>query len=167
MEVKNRLNRSRELMVRIPGWSEKVHVTAPSVKEKIERENITFTGITPVERSEYFKITLKAKSETKIKLDFDMPVKIIRPFRKVKTHKNRFALSRGPLVYCLERGIDPVFNLSKNEGDVSSFKVSSSGDGTYKISLKDVTGKKYNLVPYYSWGTPDADGMRVWLKSEN
>ncbi len=87
---------------RIPGWTENPTVTVDGIQ----------TDIQPVPGS-YFELCRYWSSGDEIVLDFPMPVRLMEANPKITKLRNRVAVMRGPVVYCLE--------LPKREGGEEMF----------------------------------------------
>ena len=90
-------SKSFAIRLRIPGWTENAGLT-------INGE--PFAGA--VRTGTYVKIGRRWKAGDVIELDLPMPVRLMEANPKVKSLRNKVAVMRGPLVYCLE--------LPKQEG---------------------------------------------------
>ena len=85
------------IRLRIPGWADNAGL-------KVNGE--TFSGA--IQPGTYAKISRVWKAGDVIELDLPMPVRLMEANPKVKNLRNKVAVMRGPLVYCLE--------LPKREG---------------------------------------------------
>ncbi len=105
------------LHLRIPSWtgnaSLKVNgssVTVPS------RSNIPFTppasGYDP-RLSRYLALQRCWSPDDVIDLEFELPIVLRRASSHLRNHKNKAALTRGPLVYCLESTDNPGLDIFK------------------------------------------------------
>lgn len=90
-------NKTFAIRLRIPGWTENAGL-------KINGE--MFSGA--VRPGAYAKISRVWNAGDLIELDLPMPVRLMEANPKVKNLRNKVAVMRGPLVYCLE--------LPKREG---------------------------------------------------
>jgi DUF1680 family protein len=105
-----------------------------------------------------------------VTLQMDMPVRRVLAHPAVKADQGRFALERGPLVYCAE-GID-------NEGKVLdkilagkvSFQAQEQTDLLGGImTIKAVPAdpaSALSCVPYYAWCHRGPNEMRVWFPTQ-
>jgi DUF1680 family protein len=91
------------IRLRIPGWAENAGL-------KINGE--TFSGA--VKPGTYAKINRRWDSGDVIELDLPMPVRLMKAHPKVENLRNKVAVMRGPLVYCLE--------LPKREGGEKTWR---------------------------------------------
>ena len=115
-----------------------------------------------------------------VELDLPMQVQRIQANARVQADVNRFALQRGPLVYCLEgrdQADDRVLNmLVPDSVEIASefdptllggvqtlsftgFLVKSKSD----IGEADLQKLALKAIPYYAWANRGRDNMLVWL----
>jgi DUF1680 family protein len=123
-----------------------------------------------------------------IKISFDAPARFIYANPKVRADSGKVAITKGPLVYCLEE-IDNKDNLSAIFIDTSVMPVEKYDKelfgGTTMINLKGKSISNDNwsdevlygiqkpiyedielkAVPYCYWGNRKPGEMLVWLKS--
>ncbi len=101
-----------------------------------------------------------------ITLIFDMPITLRRAHPKVKNHAGKVALTRGPLVYCLESidnpGVD-IFTTTLMPGTLVA-QQQESGLGRITV-LKAISnsGQPLIFIPYHLWGNRGASQMVVWV----
>ncbi len=175
------------LMLRVPGWARNEAIPG-GLYNFMERNNdpvqITVNGkMLPVDESSgYIRINRKWKKGDRISLNLPMPVRRIMAHEKIESNTGRFAIQRGPLVYCLEWLDQPdhrVFNLMGNKESVFSTEFDSTMlGGIQKIWFeglhfsKDETGNfRHNravvtAIPYYVWANREPGEMMVWIPFE-
>ncbi|MDR0641888.1 MAG: glycoside hydrolase family 127 protein [Treponema sp.] len=118
-------------------------------------------------------------------LSLDMPVNLIETNPHVRDNRAKLALTRGPLVYCLEEKDNGKELFRLHAGIPGDFKLNYEKDlleGVYTISF---TGKKekdwqddalyrnrtedqyeereLKFIPYYAWANRGSGEMTVWL----
>lgn len=165
------------LGIRIPSWSDTTGVTINGKNTDSHAEQ-GFIYINQV-----FK-------EDTIRLELDMEPKRWYANPLVESDLGKFAVSRGPLVYCAE-GVDNGKNLhllsvEKQEpleyefqeallGGVGVLTASgwkteadSEAEGLYRqANVAEKKGKtKIKWIPYYSWANRGENEMRVWIREE-
>ncbi|MDR3144880.1 MAG: glycoside hydrolase family 127 protein [Treponema sp.] len=121
----------------------------------------------------------------KLSLSLDMPVNLMETNPHVRDNRGRLALTRGPLVYCLEEKDNGAELFKLHAGTAGDFKVKHEQDlleGVYTISF---TGKKekdwqddalyrgraegeyedreLKFIPYYAWANRGSGEMTVWI----
>lgn len=173
------------LHVRIPGWTENQVVPgdlygtmtpeSQKVKISLNGKSLTYT----MEKG-YAVISRVWKKGDKLEVVFPMEVQRIVANEKVKADLNRFALSRGPIVYCLEgpdnkdstvQNIvvdkdapvqvayrpDMLSGVSILQMDGSATKRQLGSDALIKTTQPVVA------IPYYAWNNRGAGEMEVWI----
>ena len=111
------------------------------------------------------------KKGDRISVTFPMEIREIVSEEEVKSDWGRIALSRGPLVFCLEE-VDngKVRNIKFGRNPDPSFEYRSdllNGMGTIKFNGFDHDGKskEFIAIPYYAWANRDMGEMIVWIKT--
>jgi DUF1680 family protein len=103
-----------------------------------------------------------------------MPVHQVLANGKVEADRGKAALTRGPIVYCVE-GIDNnnhVFDLvipNETEFQAGYQKNLLGGIVTISGKVKNISGKDriIRAIPYYAWSHRGPGEMTVWLNREN
>lgn len=165
---------SYDLALRMPGWADQASVCLNGEEES------KF-----VEADGYIHFQREWKQGDVIKLSFDMPVRVNRANPSVKENIGKVAVSRGPLVYCLEE-IDNGKELHRLslcmdqeievlpgaafEGSIElkgwGRRLSDEGwNGALYTSDVDEVYEEQRLifVPYYMWNNRGAGEMTVWV----
>jgi DUF1680 family protein len=99
-----------------------------------------------------------------------MSIKLHRAHPKVKGHAGRVAITRGPLVYCLESVDNPGVNIFTVPLDPSSLEDEFVPDllgGIVVIHAKTLDGKPLRFIPYFLWANRGESQMTVWVNSIN
>ena len=177
------------LKLRIPGWSygQPVPGDLYTYFEKGNNRNTAQLNGNEVEmilEKGYLTINSNWKKGDVVKLNLPMEIQLVESHQKVMDNKNRVAIERGPIVYCIE-SVDnkgEVFNLimpefapftSKWEQDMLGGIQLIHADAisfVLKIGGDEVKTKSHKLVaiPYYAWSHRGIGEMAVWLpKSAN
>lgn len=171
------------LYLRIPGWA--LGVPAPGdlyqVVRKAERKPVIKLNnqeLPLIVDKGYVVLSRKWKKGDRIEIQFPMEVMEIKSHDEVKYNRNRIALQRGPLVYCVE-GAD-------NEGNAFHFVVPENtsysadfdadklgGVVTVKFTVPalktesdtkvETVQKVITAIPYFSWCNRGQNPMQVWL----
>lgn len=176
-----------ELAIRIPGWA--TNQAVPSdlyhFKNPITAAPQLFVNGKVVEyktENGYAIINRSWQKGDKVNLSLPMPVQLVQANENVQADKDRVALQRGPVVYCLEwkeYEDGKVRNLLLNEeaeltasytpdtlGGITTVsgtakKLSYSDDGKLVEKTTDFTA-----IPYYAWANRGAGEMVVWIPTE-
>jgi len=173
------------LRLRIPGWAR---------NEAIPGDLYTFTGsdeekyVIRVNGEDYnatvadgyASVLRKWKKGDKIELLLPMPVRTVTADSRVKDDNDKYAVQRGPLVFCAEWPDNPeghVLNLVIDEKPefsaefipgllngtkvirTKAHQVVINPDGTTSLGeAEDAT-----LIPYHLWNNRGKGEMRVWI----
>ncbi len=172
------------LLVRIPGWARNQPVPGPTYRyadPNAEGFTLTVNGkaVRPVLRDGYAVLERTWKKGDVVALNLPMPVRQVVASDSVPQDRNRVALQRGPLVYCLEHPDNggQAFNvlLPAQTRFTTRYRpdllqgvvtiqaevpvVSAAADGA---SVSTAT-RQVTAIPYYAWANRGAGPMQVWL----
>jgi hypothetical protein len=162
------------LYLRIPSWAERYSLQvngqalelAPGPRDSGELEQPA-SGYAP-QRAYYLPIPRTWSPGDVVEIEFAMPIVARRAHRKVKGARGRVALTRGPLVYCLESADNPDLDLFEAEIDLASLKAEfdpSLLGGIWALSGKTAQREAVTAIPYYSWANRGESQMVVWVRS--
>lgn len=176
------------LHIRIPGWA----MGRPVPGDLYQSDNnngtppIILLNGQPVKyemQKGYAVIDRVWRKRDRISFDLPMDILRIRAHEKVKADQNRYALQRGPLVYCLE-GPDnkdaAVMNIvvDKKAPLAAVYKpdllngvvtISMKGSSTRRQLNSDEllkTSQDVTAIPYYAWANRGPSEMEVWIPFE-
>jgi DUF1680 family protein len=159
------------LNLRLPSWFETQtsRITCNgdllSASPAIQQNEITASGFDP-RKSRWFNIKRMWNSGDVLELNFYMLPQVQRAHPKVKNHRGKVAVTRGPLVYCLESIDNPQVDIFNVAVDTSSLKpvldISILG-GVMKLEGKSKKGEPLTFIPYHLWGNRGASTMTVWV----
>jgi len=101
-----------------------------------------------------------------VEVRFEMPVERRTAHPRVKGHQGKVALTRGPLVYCLESidnpGVDVLAVRLGNAPLEPAFDPDLLG-GTVRIQGRARDGVPLTFVPYSLWGNRGPSQMTTWV----
>jgi uncharacterized protein len=101
-----------------------------------------------------------------LEYDFDMSIKLRRAHPRVKGHNGKVAVTRGPLVYCLESvdnaGVD-IFTAELDPTSLCDEFVPDLMGGCVIIHAKTITGQPLKFIPYFLWANRGESQMTVWV----
>ena len=170
------------IFVRIPEWTPKAYIF---VNDKLLPEIAA--------PSTYFEIHREWKKNDHIRLEFEMPIRIVFPNPRIREDLGTAALQRGPVVYCLEssdytdvsifdivlplNSSDPKvgFNESFNKNLLGGVIMVKKQALIYKSSLEEEPLYSYatfekptqtielTAIPYYAWANRGPSQMQVWI----
>jgi len=173
--------------LRIPGWASG-QVVPGDLYHFLPDENVPYTitvnGIPAkyVLKNGYAVIQNNWKTGDKIELNLPMPVKKVGANPLVATDRDKVALQRGPLVYCLEwpdnkngHVLNLVFDTKSDPqasfkphmlngvevitGQATSLKQTASG-------LQSEEKQTFTAIPYYAWANRGKGEMQVWIAAK-
>ena len=175
------------LRVRIPGWAQ----GQPVPSDLYAFENKTDEPVTLKVNGETTVIDLKDgyavlqrtwKAGDVVELNLPMPVRRVTANEKVAADRGRVALTRGPIVYCVEWPDNPdgkVRNVLlkpdaavavENEPDLLSGVLALKTKAVAYTQDKDgkLAGKDVDLfaIPYYAWAHRGRGEMAVWMAQD-
>lgn len=150
------------LNLRIPGWCPRWDIRINGV----EQASTPLTaGYAPLQRTWL--------PGDQIDLTLEMPVQRIAGHPFAGAIRERVAIQRGPVVYCLE-GIDQAADKDPMLPAHATFQIEYRKDflgGVVVIFTQDVLGRPLTAIPYYAWDNripagPEEDWLVVWLRQE-
>jgi uncharacterized protein len=165
-----------DVYLRIPGWCR-------SASLRLNGSPIELAAIT---RDGYALIEREWKAGDGLRLDLDMPVERVHAHPDVRADLGRVALSRGPLIYCLE-GIDNPVPLHRIQlpgeakfeprhiadllggltvlsGMAEAEKSEDWSDSLYRTAPPSLETVPVIAVPYFAWDNRGSGEMDVWLR---
>ena len=98
--------------------------------------------------------------------NFDMSIQVRRAHPKVKGHEGKVAVTRGPLVYCLESVDSPGIDIFTAQIDPSSLSDEFLPDllgGCVIIHGKTTDGRSLKFIPFFLWANRGDYPMTVWV----
>jgi DUF1680 family protein len=153
------------LQLRVPGWCE-----AATVAVNGERVG---SGPHP---AGYARVERAWRAGDVVELDLAMPVRRVHGRPSVAATANRAALTRGPLVYCLEQADRPARDVwgimlepdaafaAEEAPEVLGGVVVLRGPGIRPPGPPSIERFPVVAVPYYAWANREPGPMAVWLR---
>jgi DUF1680 family protein len=121
----------------------------------------------------YVPVRRTWESGDTVELELPMPIVVRRPSGRVRGSRGTAAITRGPLVYCLETMANPGVDLFAARVDVASLSAGplpsvppgSSGEeeGRRELHGRTVDGRPLTFVPYYAWANRGPSQMNVMV----
>jgi uncharacterized protein len=167
--------RERTLALRVPGWAGKTRIL------------LNGTVAEPETSAGYLIFRRTWKTGDQVDLRFEMPIRKKFARFEVDADRGRMALTRGPLVYCLEQvdngpeldrliipveedfrpaeakelldGIVTLRGPAVRERPVGS-------KGLYADQPPETESVDITAIPYYAWANRGAGEMQIWTRSE-
>lgn len=161
------------LHLRLPSWSQSPQI---KINGELVDSGAGYYSALPMasgyspHTSRFITISRAWLSTDLLELTLDMPILIRRAHPKVKSHADKVAFTRGPLVYCAE-GLDnpevDIFNDRICPSEPQSVFVENLLGGTQVVYAHTRDGRLFTLIPYHLWGNRGESKMNVWLNHEN
>lgn len=179
------------LSLRIPGWARNETVPGDLYSFKEQDSHPVRVCINGKEQEAeiqngFFRIDRRWKKGDIVELSLPMPVRKIIAHENVETNRDRVALQRGPLVYCLEGKDQPggkvfPYDLPDTANILSSYREDLMGEmvvlqmhGKFKrhedkqqITMNNnliTTYDTLTAIPYCYWANRGPGEMMVWIK---
>ena len=163
------------LKLRFPGWCREGRVYLND--EPVPMDNHLKSG--------YIGVKRKWQTGDKIRLQWLMPVTRVYANPQVEADRGKVALTRGPLVYCLEEidqsfpledlrlprdsAFDTSFDPSLLDGMITihgrAFTVDREawGNELYRDKPPILREASFTAIPYFAWDNRQPGKMQVWL----
>jgi len=146
------------IRLRVPGWadSREIRVNGEILSRK---DSPAVPGLyTEMMRNAcYEMVELPPGDENLIELDFPMEIRINTSDPRVKDNRGKIAVSRGPMVYCIES--EHEFDRPVDTASLRYEYEESFIGGTGVIGNEEVS-----FIPYYLWGNRGKRFMKVWVE---
>jgi DUF1680 family protein len=161
----------KSLAFRIPDW-------AANYSLSVNGETVTV----PPENG-YVSVRRAWRSGDRIEANLEMPVRMNFCRFEVDVNRGRLALTRGPLVYCLEQidngpeldavtvpgdGFAPAERSDLPGGILAlrgpGFREETRAAGLYSDEPPAAKPIRVTAVPYYAWGNRNPGEMLVWIR---
>lgn len=158
--------------LRVPSWSGEARVKVNDtywevIPPMFQSQAKTASGYDPRE-SWYLPIERTWSPSDRVELEFDMPIRVRFTHPKVKATRGQAAVTRGPVVYCLESVDNPGLDLFSVNIDAQSLQPSfcdDSFDGITLIQGLTLEGSKVIFLPYYLWSNRGPSQMTVYVQT--
>jgi hypothetical protein len=171
------------IYVRIPGWAQNECVPSDlyQFREAKNRQvglKVNGKQLSVKTQRGFACIKRKWQKGDTIELNLPMPVRRITTHPNVRADRDKVALQRGPIVYCLE--------WPDNEGKVLNLVIADDAkleteyrpellngviviNGKARVAKRTVSGdieangeKRFTAIPYYAWAHRGPGQMTVW-----
>jgi DUF1680 family protein len=162
----------RILAFRLPAWAGKTTLTVNGQSQSVEAKD------------GYLYLRRIWNDRDKIELNFEMPVRQKFARFGVEADRGRTALSRGPLVYCIEEadnGPDLDRYVLSKQAEFSPVEVkdllggitvlkgralreTDGADLLYTESAPTSETVELRAIPYYAWANREPGEMQVWMR---
>lgn len=162
-----------ELKLRRPSWAGGMRVNINGIRVELEDQSaprvdeVPASGYDP--RLAFFAtIRREWREGDQIEIRFEMPLMLRRADPRMRDHRGLAAVTRGPLVYCLESvdhpGVD-IFTTKIDPASLAAVFDPNLLNGTMKLIGKSINGEELTFIPYFLWGNRGPSQMTVWVKA--
>ena len=103
-----------------------------------------------------------------LEITFEMPIRLLRTHPSVRGHAGKVAVTRGPLVYCLESSDNPdvdIFNAQLDPDLLTPVDAPDMLSGVVKLTGRTAQGVPLTFIPYALWGNRGPAQMTVWVNA--
>ena len=158
-----------DLVMRLPAWAEdcKILVNEEEVKVQVSSalpggeaaNGLNFSAARWMRLSRHFNPT------DEIVLNFDMPIRLVKQDKRLPKCGQKYALTRGPIVYCLE-SVDNSVDIMNVKIIPESLKVvfdPNIMEGTWVIHGIEDKGERVTFIPYMLWANRGKSTMTVFI----
>ena len=156
IHIKPETHKELKIHLRRPSWDSFNSTTQPKAASGYDPRD---AGYETIER-------LWSPDGETLEFNFDTSIQLRRAHPKVKGHAGKGALSRGPLVYCLESVDHPAMDIFALRLDPSTLREEYIPDllgGCVVIHGKTIDNKPLKFIPYFLWGNRGESQMTVWI----
>ncbi|RKP48060.1 glycoside hydrolase family 127 protein [Cohnella endophytica] len=161
VEVKPEHSHSFPILLRIPGWCR-------SFRLKLNGEPVLEERLT-VERG-YLVLDRCWETGDCIEYTMEMAVVTVHSRPEVEANQGRFAVQRGPIVYCLEQEDNPSFTYDaftlRPDLQLACEYCPDTLGGVTVLRGRDPEGLPATFIPYYSWDNRRPGWMQVWINEK-
>lgn len=159
-EIKVSCTEPKKINLRIPGWARtwKILLDGKLLHEEIKTIGISRLYTDIIKSASYFEVELMPGTGHVIELEIPMAIVVNKSDDRVKENRGKIALSRGPIIYCIESEneiTDPV--------DTSSLRYDRD-DQIFNGKTVLLSDGKVSFIPYYLWGNRGKRKMKVWVE---
>jgi len=171
IKIESGLPWSGKVMVHVQPEAQReftIRLRKPSWEGIPVAEAATASGYDP-RRADYETVTRRwsAGGET-LEHNFDMSIQLRRAHPSVRGHAGKAAVTRGPLVYCLESVDNPdvdIFTARLDPASLSAEFIPGLLGGCVAIHGETTDGKPLKFIPYFLWANRGESQMVVWVNA--
>lgn len=160
---------STNLWIRLPAWAYTcvMFLNGQPVLGQISNAMPKLNAANGLKFNEakWIKFSRQFQPGDEIKLFFEMSVRLVKQDKRIHGCGGKFAVTQGPVVYCLE-SIDNPEDIFKARVVPGSLQVEYDArvlDGTWMIKGVSASGKPLTFIPYMLWGNRGAGQMTVFV----
>lgn len=157
--------------LRVPSWCDGINLKVNGEPLAVNHpltptQSRTASGYDPC-GSWYLPLNRTWSPDDVIDIEFEMGIRIRTTHPRVRTTRKQAALTRGPLVYCLESIDNPGIDLFEAKIDPGSLQTGHRDDlfnGVTVLHGSTLEGSPLTFIPYYAWANRGKSQMTVYIK---
>lgn len=161
---------SFQLRLRLPSWAQNYTITINgkplAVAPPPTMQYAPTAGGYDPRMAAFLPLGQPIRAGDVVETRFEMSIRLLHAHPRVKGHRGKAAITRGPLVYCLESIDNPGMDIFTIRLDSHTFTAESDPDlldGVVKIAARSADGQRLTLIPYFLWGNRGRSNMTVWV----
>lgn len=163
-----------DLFVRVPAWADGHQVVLNGIPIDLEASGIRQPELESAvglhfENSSYLHLNREFHQNDQIEIRLSTPLTLRRQDKRIPGCGGKVALTRGPVVFCLESVDNPegVFDLVLDTGSlVCGYEPDLLG-GCVVINGMTNKGRAVRFIPYLLWGNRGRSQMTVFFRDGN
>ena len=162
--------------LRVPSWADQKPVIQllragnrapiqPELTALAGAAEPTAQGFDP-RQSTFIKLQNTWAAGDVLEMDFGLSIEQRKALPQVKGHTGKIALSRGPLVYCLENVDNPSVDIFTTRLRPETLQAEYRPDllgGVYVLRGQSQDNQPLTFIPYPMWGNRGESQMVVWV----
>lgn len=159
-----------QLLLRQPSWADAMTVRLNGSPLETRPAEMLPTlqdawGYDP--RSAQYRVLLHAcQPGDVLEIELDLSIKLRRAHPRMRNHAGKVAITRGPLVYCLESQDNPgvdLFHVQVEPDSLTPVHDPLMLGGVCRLEGRSTQGQPLVFIPYYAWGNRGPGQMTVWV----
>ncbi len=161
------------LHLRIPSWADSFTLALngtplePGTVKPAGSPSQTACGYNPA-AARTTALTRDWNPGDRLDVAFQMPIRLLRQDKRLPRCGGQVAVSRGPLVYCLESLDNPsldIFNVDLDPASLQPIHDATLPGGLTKLTGQTKTGQPLVFIPYLAWGNRRESQMTVFVRA--
>jgi hypothetical protein len=159
-----------QLNLRLPSWAGtttlRVNGEMLLTDRPTEGLDPTASGFDP-RAARFLLINRRWSAGDWLDMDFEMPITLRQARTGRRRQRDKVALSRGPLVYCLENIDNPGLDITSirlRKDSLSAENAPTLLGGTWILKGQTDGGGPLTAIPYQLWANRGESQMTVWIR---
>jgi uncharacterized protein len=171
IELNPRTRAEFTLQLRLPAWSTAVRVTVNGEPVEVPAavlERQPAAGGYDPRTARFLPIRRAWSKGDRVEIDFELAIRLRKAGPRVKGHSGKAAVTRGPLVYCLESVDNPGVELFNCRLDPASLRAEPEPEllgGIQVLRGTTIDGCPLTFIPYSLWANRGPSQMNVWVRT--